>query len=111
MSRSAADKCPTCGRYPQRQIADLIVQGELGPRQAPIVHRAWTHLQAVMLTLDGERRAIDVAEVVAATAGCSPVSIRSLLLAAARAGLVTTTYRKDLDGHRRAYVAWNRKER
>ncbi len=110
MSRSAADKCPTCGRYPQRQIADLIVQGGLGPARR---HRA----PGLDTPTGGDAPSTgNAARSRRRRSGrrsgrLQPCLHQSLLLAAARAGLVTTTCRKNLDGHRRAYVAWKWKER
>lgn len=97
-------RCPTCGRLPQRNVADQVISGEIPAHRAPLIAEAWRHLQAVLPVL-GERSAQEVASLVSRNVGCSTATVRNLLSAATRAQYVRTTYRAE-DGHRRAYVRW-----
>ena len=100
--------CPTCGHPTGSFNAfDVVVAGTDGGR-APAIAAAWTFCTGLLAASpDTNHESLRFAEVTAPMVGVAPSTIRNLLLAAERAGVITTTRRTSGTPPRvRAYFRW-----
>ena len=100
--------CPLCGRQPAPVSAfDLVVRGD--GAKAPRLDAAWAVVRGVLCARDQEHPSLEFGRVLADVTGVSESSIRNLLLAAQRHGLVVVAHRHGGAPRRvRAYVRWSR---
>lgn len=101
-------RCPWCGQ-PERKpsVYDLVVAGE-DDSKAPRLAHAWLVTSCLMRLRQYEEPALEFGKALADATNVSESSIRNLILAGQRAGLIEVHHRVGGTPRRsRAYVRWS----
>jgi hypothetical protein len=104
---TATGRCPTCGRGPRRTVFAAVVAGQVDPKRAPRLTRAWGAILSAVHAQPG-RPAAELRDTFEAGGIAASNTFDHLVRAAVAAGLLHRTYEWGGSPIRRRAHLWPR---